>query len=98
MLFVIVCIDREGHEHVRMENRAAHLAFLNTYKDHLFAAGPLQTDDGGQMTGSVLIMEFPDRAAAEAFAAEDPYKDAGLFESVVIRRWKKVLPADAAGG
>ena len=31
-----------------------------------------------------------------AFAAADPYAMAGLFESVAIRRWKKVLPADAA--
>jgi uncharacterized protein YciI len=38
-------------------------------------------------------MEFPDRAAAEAFAAGDPYRKAGLFESVIIRRWKKVLPS-----
>lgn len=92
MLFVVMCTDRADHEHVRMENRPAHLDFLKRYQDHLFAAGPLQTDDGAHMIGSVLIMEFPDRGAVEAFAAEDPYKSAGLFESVVIRRWKKVLP------
>lgn len=96
MLFVVMCTDKAGHEHVRMENRPAHLAFLKEYGDHLFAAGPLQTDDGEHMIGSVLIMDFEDRAAVEAFAARDPYKSAGLFESVVIHRWKKVLPADAA--
>jgi hypothetical protein len=57
----------------------------------------LQSDDGNSMTGSLLIMDFPDRAAVEAFAAGDPYAAAGLFESVVIRRWKKVLPAEPAG-
>lgn len=81
-----------------MQNRPAHLSFLDKYKDHLFAAGPLQTDDGEHMSGSLLIMDFPDRAAVETFADEDPYKKAGLFESVVVRRWKKVLPPDAAGG
>ncbi len=93
MLFAIFCSDRPDHEHVRLENRAAHLEFLGRYKDNLVAAGPFQTDDGEHMIGSLLIIDFSDRAAVEAFAAEDPYHAAGLFGSVVIRRWKKVLPA-----
>lgn len=97
MLFVILCSDRPDREHVRLQNRSAHLAFLEDYKDRLIAAGPLQSDDGAHMSGSLLIMDFPDRAAVEAFAAKDPYNLAELFESVVIRRWKKVLPADATG-
>ena len=43
------------------------------------------------MTGSLLIMDFPDRAGAEAFAADDPYNKAGLFQSVEIKAWKKVF-------
>ena len=97
MLFVVYCVDRPGREQVRLDNRAAHLAFLETHKANLVAAGPLQSDDGASMVGSVLIMDFPDRASVEAFAAGDPYAAAGLFESVVIRRWKKVLPAAASG-
>jgi uncharacterized protein len=97
MLFVVYCVDRPGREQVRLENRSAHLAFLETYKANVAAAGPLQSDDGNSMTGSLLIMDFPDRAAVEAFAAGDPYAKAGLFESVVIRRWKKVLPVEPAG-
>jgi hypothetical protein len=96
MLFAFYCLDKPGHAQVRLENRAAHLAFLETHKANLVAAGPLQTDDGGAMVGSLLIMNLEDRAAADAFAAADPYAAAGLFESVAIRRWKKVLPADAA--
>lgn len=97
MLFVVYCVDRPGREQVRLDNRPAHLAFLETYKGNLVAAGPLQSDDGTSMVGSVLIMDFEGRAAVEAFAAGDPYAAAGLFESVVIRRWKKVLPAEASG-
>jgi uncharacterized protein YciI len=47
------------------------------------------------MNGSVLILDFEDRAQADAFAAGDPYANAGLFESVVIRPWRKVLPKDS---
>jgi uncharacterized protein YciI len=97
MLFAFVCVDKPGHGQVRLENRAAHLAFLEGHKANLVAAGPLQTDDGTAMVGSLLIMDFADRGAAEAFAEADPYAAAGLFESVTIRRWKKVLPTDAAG-
>ena len=41
--------------------------------------------------GSLLIIDFPDRVAAESCAAGDPYAKAGLFESVEIRPWKKVI-------
>lgn len=94
MHFVFYCTDKAGAGAVRAANREAHLAYLKAHADNVFAAGPLQTDDGAGMTGSVLILDLPDRAAAEAFAEGDPYAKAGLFDSVVIRRWKKVLPAD----
>lgn len=93
MHFVISCVDKPGHGHLRTENRAAHLDYLGHHKDQMLAAGPTLSEDGAAMTGSVLILEFADRTAAEAFAAGDPYAKAGLFESVTIRPWKKVFPA-----
>lgn len=93
MHFVISCVDKPGHAPVRAANRAAHLEHLERYRDHVVTAGPTLSEDGAAMTGSVLIVEFADRAAAEAFAAADPYAKAGLFESVSIRPWKKVIPA-----
>ena len=44
------------------------------------------------MVGSLLVMEFADRAAAEDFAKNDPYAKAGLFESVAITPFRKVFP------
>jgi uncharacterized protein YciI len=44
------------------------------------------------MTGSILIVEFDDSAGAERFTTDDPYAKAGLFETVTIRPWRKVLP------
>jgi uncharacterized protein YciI len=92
MPFFIYCVDKPGHAHVRAANRAAHLEYLKGFADRVLAGGPTLTEDGTGMTGSVLLMDLPDRAAAEAFCAGDPYGKAGLFESVVIRPWKKVLP------
>ena len=39
-------------------------------------------------------MQFDDLAQAKAWADDDPYNKAGLFGSVTITPWKKVLPAD----
>ncbi len=91
MLFVIRCIDKKNHLAVRQENRPAHVEYLKSFGDQLFAAGPL-LDNNEQMCGSVVILELPDRQAAENFTDDDPYAKAGLFEQVTIDRWNKVLP------
>ena len=62
------------------------------------AAGPTLDDGGAGMTGSLIIMEFEDGAAAEAFSRDDPYARAGLFESVVVRPWRRVLPVPRGDG
>ena len=54
-------------------------------------AGPLLNDAGTGMVGSLLVLDLPDRDAADAFAASDPYAKAGLFRSVEVRPWKKVF-------
>lgn len=92
MLFAITCVDKPDHAQVRAANRPDHLAFLKGQGDRVVLAGPTQTDDGDHMTGSLIVIEAPDRAAAEAFCAADPYTKAGLFDSVTVRRWKQVLP------
>lgn len=94
MHFVIYCKDKPGHGDLRVATRPRHLAYLDGFKDRMFAAGGLLTDDGKAAIGSLLILDFPDRAAAEAFAAGDPYNTAGLFESVDVNPWRKVLPAE----
>jgi uncharacterized protein YciI len=91
MLFVIRCIDKKGHLAVRQENRPAHVEYLRSFGPQLFAAGPL-LDGDEQMCGSVVILDLPDRKAAENFASGDPYARASLFEQVTIDRWNKVLP------
>jgi uncharacterized protein len=53
-------------------------------------AGPF-LDEGGQMTGSLIVLEVEGLAAAKDWAAADPYAKAGLFDSVAITEWKKVI-------
>ena len=92
MLFAFHCTDKPEAVGVRAANRDAHLAFLASLGDRIFAAGPYLSDDQSAMIGSLLLIECEDAAAAQALAAEDPYAKAGLFARVDIRPWRKVLP------
>ena len=91
MLYHILCTDKTGHLQTRLDNREAHLAYINTLGETLFAAGPL-LNDRDEMVGSVLIIDFESDDLAQAFCANDPYALAGLFETVKITRWRKTLP------
>lgn len=92
MLFAITCLDKPGSLELRLANRAAHLDYARRNAHRMVVGGPLLGEDGESMVGSLLVIDLPDRAAAEALMAEDPYTKAGLFESVTIRPYKKVFP------
>ncbi len=91
MLFVVRCLDKADHLPVRMESRPAHVEFLKGLGDKLFAAGGI-LNEKEEMCGSIVIFDVADKAEVEAIAANDPYAKAGLFASVSIDRWNKVLP------
>jgi len=91
MFYVIHCVDKADSLHVRMDNRPSHVEYLKSNLEILHGAGALLNDQE-QMCGSIIILDVADKAAAEAFAAGDPYAKAGLFASVTIDRWNKVLP------
>lgn len=88
MLFALMCHDKPGHLEVRLANRQAHLDYLG--ESPVAFAGPL-LDDADQPNGSLIVLDLPDRAAAEAWAAADPYAQAGLFDRVAIHAWKRVI-------
>ena len=92
MLFMFHCVDKAGAADIRAANRAEHLAYLEANAERIFVAGPLLSDDQSGMVGSLLIVECADAAAAQDFAAGDPYAKAGLFDSVTIRPWRRVYP------
>lgn len=89
MLFIMYCVDKPEHEQVRAANRGQHLEYLKKFESQIIIAGPTLAENAQRMTGSVLFVEFPDRAAVEEFSRNDPYTKAGLFESVIIRPWRK---------
>ena len=90
-LYTLSCRDKPDSLPLRAETRPRHLAYLE-------AAGPVSVklggpwlDEAGAPIGSLLIVEAQDIEAARAFAAADPYAQAGLFESVRVEPWRLVV-------
>jgi uncharacterized protein YciI len=86
MLFLVHCTDRPDGAPVRAANYDAHRAWLRASPVDVKLSGPMVSDDGERRLGSVFVVDVPDRAAAEAFAAADPFAKAGLFERVTVTR------------
>ncbi|MGX9853833.1 YciI family protein [Limimaricola variabilis] len=89
MSFAVITRDKPGALQIRRDTREAHLEYIES-TGVVAMAGPF-LDAEGNMDGSLVILEVEDRAAAEAWAENDPYARAGLFESAEIRAWKKVI-------
>lgn len=91
MEFLLICLDRTDSTVNREDVRRLHLEFILDKQDHFRYAGPLLTDDD-EMIGSVWILNFPDRAALDAYMQEDPYFTSGLYEKITIYRTRQVAP------
>ena len=89
MRFAIITKDKDGALQLRLNNREAHLAYIKE-TGVVEMAGPF-LNQLGEMHGSMIILDVADFAAAEAWADNDPYAKAGLFEKVRIEEWKKVI-------
>ena len=89
MRIALIAKDKPGALEVRKANREAHVAYLKS-TDAVEMAGPF-LNENGDMCGSLIILDMPDMDAAEAWAANDPYKLADLFDSVELIEWNKVI-------
>lgn len=87
-LFAVICRDHAGKLQTRLDTREQHLAFLGA-QPGVTLAGPFVQD--GQPCGSLLIVEGDSLSQVKDWAAQDPYALAGLFASVEVIEWKKVI-------
>ena len=89
-LFALFCVDKPDSLQVRMGAREAHLAYVRGFGDRMKLGGPLLDAEGG-MAGSLIIIDLADQAEADAFSANDPYTQAGLWERVDVKPFKATL-------
>lgn len=94
MLFAITAIDKPDGASVRAATRAAHIDYVRKTGVVKLAGPFLGPDD--VMIGSLLILDVEDMSAAKAWAANDPYTQAGLFAQCDIRPWKVSVNACGA--
>ena len=99
MLYMINGTDVPNSLEKRLSVRPQHIERLKLLQNEgrLILAGPLpaiDSDDPGDagFSGSLIVAEFESLEDAEAWAQADPYIGAGVYESVVVKPFKKVLP------
>lgn len=99
MLYAIIASDIENTLSKRLDARPAHLARLEMLKNagRLVIAGPhpaIDSNDPGEagFTGSLVIAEFNSLQDAQNWADNDPYISAGVYDHVLVKPFKKVLP------
>jgi len=90
MLVTVICLDKPGVFEKRMEIRPQHLKWIEDTAPPATHIGPIQSDDGQSIMGSIWIAEFDDLAAARAYMATDPYAKAGIFEKVIIQPTRNI--------
>ncbi|MDP6974199.1 MAG: YciI family protein [Gammaproteobacteria bacterium] len=99
MLYAIIAEDVEGSLEKRVAARPKHLERLNKLRDEgrLIIAGPCPAIDSNEpgeagFSGSLIVAEFDDLESAQTWADSDPFVAAGVYSSVVVKTFKKVLP------
>ena len=90
MLFAVICTDKPGSLDLRMATRPTHLEYIKSQAQLILHGGPT-LDAQGNSRGSLVLIDVADMAAAQAFAAADPYALAGLFESSEIHAYRAVF-------
>ncbi|MFT6113640.1 MAG: hypothetical protein ACI9MS_002861 [Glaciecola sp.] len=99
MWYAIISQDVENSLEKRLSVRPAHVARLKTLQNEgrLLIAGPHPAIDGEDpgsagFTGSLVVAEFDSLLTAQAWADADPYVEAGVYNNVMVKPFKKVLP------
>ncbi len=99
MWYMISSQDVENSLEQRLSARPEHLARLQLLADEgrLLVAGPhpaIDNENPGDagFTGSLVVADFASLEDAQAWADQDPYIAAGVYEKVIVKPFKRVLP------
>src|SRR4051812_11031231 len=90
MLHAFHLIDRPHSAELRAQLRPAHKAYLAEVADRIAFAGPLL--EGDAMLGSLLVIDFADLAAANAWLRDEPFTRAGVYASAQVHAFRNLWP------
>ncbi|NQU69721.1 MAG: hypothetical protein HQ514_04180 [Rhodospirillales bacterium] len=91
MQFHIQLIDDPAAAAKRAEFRAAHWEYFDNHRDNFIARGATATDDLKQILSSVIYVEFESWDDVRAFVEAEPLNSNGVYQEVIIRRWRNGL-------
>jgi hypothetical protein len=99
MLYAIMSEDVPDSSRLRAKARPKHIDRLEIMRSQgrLILAGPhpaIDSADPGKagFTGSLVVAEFDSLEDAEQWANQDPYLESGVYQKVVVKPFKRVLP------
>lgn len=84
MLFSLILMDKPAATELRSQVRPEHKAYLSDVESQIAFAGPLTSDDGAVMIGSLLVIDFGSRSEAQAWLAKEPFNRSGLYASISV--------------
>ena len=89
MYFVAFANDKPGMEEVRAAVRPSHRRFLRQHGHpvKVLLGGPMLDEKSQKMNGTMLVIEADCIEQVEDFVKQDPYIEAGLFETLNVRPW-----------
>lgn len=88
--FIVRAYDGEGKLPRRMEVRPRHFENMERMKEHVLCAGGM-LDGDGKMMGSLLVMEFDNRAQLDHYLATEPYVVEHVWERIEVEQMNVVI-------
>ena len=91
MQFVVIARDGKDDEALsrRMAVREDHVAmFRQGLEANRNILGGALLNDSGDMCGSVMVVDFPDRAALDEWLKTDPYVTGNVWQDIEILPFK----------
>jgi uncharacterized protein YciI len=90
MLYIVLFTDDPDRAAIRGRLMPEHLAFLESHRDRIRAAGPLIEADGSA-AGGLWLVEAANGQAVDDLVKCDPFWPTGLRKAVRILQWAQVF-------
>jgi uncharacterized protein len=96
MQFLVMAKDGSDEEALerRRRTRPPHLASIEPLVEsgNVLVGGAI-LDDAGDMIGSMLLVDFPDRSGVDAWLAADPYVTEGVWRDIEVTPFRTAVGA-----
>ena len=94
MKFLLIAFDGkdDGALERRTSVRPTHLEAIMKRKDAgEIEVGGAMLDEAGNMVGSMMVLEFPDRAALDAYLDAEPYVTGKVWQDITVVPFNRVI-------